>query len=208
MRPKIIAGLLVLALVATAIGVVLAQDRLGQPPEGIGAPEGNRSPIIAPRWSDEECEMDQLTEEEREEVKQQMQEFWQELRDQHSDNLTEEERKAMDQELQNFWAQICDQYNISCPIGYRYWAVEGGGINGSVGPERQMNEHRPRAGEEGGDVTENTGQERQGGENGLGLVTRWLGNIQTFFRNLIGLKAYLNSAGLLESQIGKVGVTK
>jgi len=60
MKTKYIAGLVVQALVATAVGVVLARDTLDRQP-----PEGNRSPMIAPQWSEEECEMDQLTEEER-----------------------------------------------------------------------------------------------------------------------------------------------
>jgi hypothetical protein len=204
MSTKIIAGLVLLAVVATATGVALARDDLGmQPSEDMQPPDGNRSPMIAPQWSEGQCELDQLTDEEREAIQQQMQEFLQELREQHSGNLTDEEREARDHELQNFWAQICDQYNISCPDGYRYWAAGGGGLNGTVGPARQMNERRSRAGEEGSDVNDTAGQERQRGENGLGLVAQWLGDIHTFFRNLIGLKAYLNSVGLLEPPIGK-----
>jgi len=133
-----------------------------------------------------------------------MQEFWQELREQHSGNLTEEVREAMDQELQTFGAQICNQYNISCPNKYRYWAAEGGGVNDTVGPGRQMNERRPIVGEEGGDANYSAEQERQRGENGLGLVVQWLRDIHTFFRNSIGLKAYLNSIGWLAPQIGKI----
>jgi DNA-binding transcriptional MerR regulator len=134
MKTKLIAGLVVLSLVATTTGVVLARDNLGMQP-----PEGMQPPIIAQQWPEGQCdEMDLLMEEEREEIQQQMEEFRQELREQYSDNPTEEEREEMAQEMQNFWEQLCDQYNISCPNGYRYWAAEGGSINGTVGPERQM----------------------------------------------------------------------
>lgn len=192
-RTKIIAGLLLLALVVTATGVVFAQDHLGMQP-----PEGNRSPVIAAsQWPEGQCDdMDRLTEEEREEIQQQMHERMQELREQYSGNLTEEEREAMDQELQSFWAQICEEYNISCPDGYRYWAAEGVGRNDTIGPERQMNDPRPVAGEDGGDFNETAGQEQQRDENGSGLVARWLGDLKTFFQNLVGLKAYLNSVGV------------
>ena len=128
-RTKIIASLLVLALIATATAVVLALGDVGMQP-----PEGNRSPVIAPQWPEGQCDdMNQLTEEEREEVQQQMHEFMQELREQYSGDLMEEEREAMNQELQTFWAQICEEYNISCPDGYRYWAAESVGSNNTIG---------------------------------------------------------------------------
>jgi DNA-binding transcriptional MerR regulator len=185
MKTKLIAGLVVLALVATTSHTVLglAQDNLGMQP-----PEGNRSPVIAPQWPEGQCDdMDQLTAEEREEIQQQMQDLVQELREQYSGNLTEEEREAMEQELQTYWKQICKEYNISCPCGYRYWAAEGVDINDTIGPDRQMNERRPVAGEDGGDFNETAGQEQQSDENELGLAAKWLGGIQTFFRNLLGL---------------------
>ncbi|MBN1761521.1 MAG: hypothetical protein JW878_00380 [Methanomicrobia archaeon] len=205
-RTKIIAGLLVLALIAIATEVVLALGDVGmQSPEGRQPHEGNRSPVIAPRWPEGQCDdMNQLTEEEREEIQQQMHEFMQELREQYSGDLTEEEREAMDQELQTFWAQICDQYNISCPDGYRYWATEGVGTNDTIGPERQMPERRPVAGGDGGNFNETARQEQQRDENGPGRVAKWLGNIKTFFQNLVGLKAYLSSVGVIELQIGRV----
>jgi hypothetical protein len=181
MKTKLIVGLVVLSLVATTTGVVLARDNSGMQP-----PEGMQPPMMA--QPEGQCdEMDLLTEEEREDIQQQMEEFRQELREQYGDNTTEEEREEMAQEMQNFWEQLCDQYNISCPNGYQYWAVDGRSINGTVGPERQMDEHRPMFGADGGNLNDTKEQERQRDESGLGLVAKWLGDIQTFFRNLIGV---------------------
>jgi hypothetical protein len=67
-----------------------------------------------------------------------------------------------------------------------------------------MNERRLVAGEDGGDFNETARQEQQSDENGPGLVAHWLGSIKTFFQNLVGLKAYLYSVGVLESQIGRI----
>jgi hypothetical protein len=42
-------------------------------------------------------------------------------------------------------------------------------------------------GADGGNLNDTKEQERQRYESGLGLVAKWLGDIQTFFRNLIGV---------------------
>jgi DNA-binding transcriptional MerR regulator len=183
MGTKIRAGLVVLALVATVMGVGLAQDLLDeQPNEGMQPPEGmlpseiNRSPLMVPRWSEEPCEMDQLTEEQRAELQQQMQDFRQELHELYGDNLTKEGREAMDQELQTFWEQLCERYDISCPDGYRYWGMNGGGFNDTFRPEQ----HRG-----GVDINETREEEQQRGESGVGFVAQWLEGIQAFFRKLL-----------------------
>ena len=105
MRTKLIAGMVVLALVATATIVVLARDNFGtQPPVGIQplkmAHQGSRGP-----W----C-TNQLTDEEKQEIQQQLQEFWQQMR---------------------------DQYNIMCPRGPRFVDEDGDGICDNKGAGRQ-----------------------------------------------------------------------
>lgn len=76
MRTKLVIGILVLALVATSIGVVSARGYFGA-----SASDSASAPAAGgPCW------MDQLTEEERQEMHQQMHEFRQQIREQY--NLT------------------------------------------------------------------------------------------------------------------------
>ncbi|MDI6886020.1 MAG: hypothetical protein QMD22_06705 [archaeon] len=137
-----IAGLVVLALVATAVGVISARNNLGVQP-----------PMLAHQWSQGPCGMNQLTEEERQEVLQQMQEFKQQICDQYNitcpsgpmSHLTEEERQEVRQkiqefrqgqrqEAQEFKQQICDQYNITCPSDPKFVDEDGDGINDNMRP--------------------------------------------------------------------------
>jgi len=118
MKTKLIAGLVVLALVATATGVVLARDNLGmQPPEGV------ESSMIAHQWFKGPGCMSQLTEEQRQEVHQQMQEFRQQLDEQYGIDLTEEERQEMQeqiqgkqqelhQQMQEYRQELAEQYGV------------------------------------------------------------------------------------------------
>jgi len=118
MKTKLIAGLVVLALVATATGAVLARDNFG-----MQTPEGVESPMIAHQWSKGPGCMNQLTEEQRKEVHQQMQELRQQLAEQYGVDLTEEERQGMQeqlqekqqemhQEMQEFRRQLAEQYGV------------------------------------------------------------------------------------------------
>jgi hypothetical protein len=185
---KILGGLVVLALVATATEVVLvlAQENLGlRPSEGMQPPEDNRSHLLAQPWFDEQCDdLNNLPEEERAEIQRQMEEFREGLREQYGDNPSEEERAVMDQELQTFWEQLCEEYSISCPDGYRSWGADRGGFNGSVGPGQYMSknssEFRRRAG-----LNESREREQRSGKSGPGFVTQLLGRIQTFYRILL-----------------------
>ena len=162
-----IAGLLVLALVATATGVVLARDNLGMQP-----------PMIAHQWSRGPCGMDQLTEEERQEMQQQMEEFRQGLAEQYGIDLTDEERQEMQeqlqekkqelrqqmekfrqelaeqygtdlmdeereeirQQMQEFRQELFKEYGISCPEG------PPGAGEGGTGPRGHMGFQMPRFG--------------------------------------------------------------
>ena len=112
MRTKVIAGVVVLALVATAIGAVSARNNLGMQPS-----------TKAPQWSEGPCGMSKLTDEERQEIQQQMEEFRQELAEQYGIDLTDEERQEMQeqlrekqkelhQEMQDFRQELAEQYGI------------------------------------------------------------------------------------------------
>jgi len=74
MKTKLIAGILVLALVATAVGVVSARNNFSGTAQTAA---GDEQPFG-------QCWMDQLTEEQRQEMRQQMQEFKQELHAQYN----------------------------------------------------------------------------------------------------------------------------
>lgn len=74
MKRKLIAGILALALVATAVGVVSARNNYGAQATTTA---GDERPFG-------QCWMNQLTEEQRQELHQQMQEFRQELRAQYN----------------------------------------------------------------------------------------------------------------------------
>jgi len=89
MKKKVIAGILALALVATACAVGTAETTSSGPaPLGIGG------------WFGGPCEMDQLTDEEREAIQQQLQEYEQELLAQHGIVLTDEQMDALEIAMQ------------------------------------------------------------------------------------------------------------
>jgi hypothetical protein len=94
-KRKLIASILVLALVATAFTVVSAQlNSSGSAPMGVGG------------RPDDPCGMSQLTDEEREEIRQQMEEYRQEL---------------------------FEQYGLSCPTGSQFAYEGGNGPRGRMG---------------------------------------------------------------------------
>jgi Spy/CpxP family protein refolding chaperone len=89
MKKKLIASILALALVATAFAVVTAQNSSSEAtPPGTGG------------WLGGPCEMSQLTDEERDAIHQQLQEYEQELLAQHGITLTDEQMDALQQALQ------------------------------------------------------------------------------------------------------------
>jgi hypothetical protein len=112
MKRKLIAGILALyvsaALVATAFALVAVQTNSGGP---VSLGVGGRL--------DGPCEMSQLTDEEREEIQQQLQDYRQDLLEQYGINLTEEQRgeirRAMQekrQEMEEFRQELFKQYGI------------------------------------------------------------------------------------------------
>lgn len=112
MRTKMIAGILVLALVATAFTVVSAQTNSGD-----SAPMG-QGRRFSGAWG-----MSQLTHEEREDIQQQLQEYRQGLLEQYGITLTDEEQEAIreqlqekreeiKQEMQEFRQGLFDQYEM------------------------------------------------------------------------------------------------
>ena len=144
MKTKVVTGILVLAVVAAAIGVVAARNNFGMQP-----------PAMDHQWSSGSRWMNQLTEEQRQEVIQQMQEFKQQTCDQYNitcpsgpmSHLTEEERQEVRQkiqefrqgqrqEVQEFMQQIGDQYNITRPSGTKFVDEDGDGIRDNKGPHR------------------------------------------------------------------------
>jgi len=143
MKTKVVAGILVLAVVVAAIGVAVAvaQNNFGMQP-----------PAMDHQWSGGSRWMNQLTEEERQEVLQQRQELKQQICAQYNitcpsgptSHLTEEERQEVRQkiqefrqgqrqEAQEFMQQICAQYNITCPSGPQFLDEDGNGIYDSMG---------------------------------------------------------------------------
>ncbi|NAS88425.1 hypothetical protein C4E24_01605 [ANME-1 cluster archaeon AG-394-G21] len=125
MRREIIGSILVLAVIACSIGVISAQK-----PFGMQAPAEGHQRFGGAGW------MNQLTEEQRDDVRQQMHEFQQQICDQYNlslpsgplSNLTDEERADVRQQMRmfqrgqrndtkEFRQQICDQHNLSCLDG-------------------------------------------------------------------------------------------
>ncbi len=125
MRREIIGVILVLALVASSIGVVSARNLFGM-----------QAPAMDHQWFGSSGWMSQLTEEQRDDARQQMHEFQQQICDQYNlswpggplSNLTDEERAEVQQQMRVFRQaqrndtrehrqQICDIYNLSCPGG-------------------------------------------------------------------------------------------
>lgn len=107
-----IAGILVLALVATAFTVVSAQTNSG---DSAQMGQGRR---FGGAWG-----MSQLTHEEREDIQQQLQEYRQGLLEQYGITLTDEEQEAIreqlqgkreeiKQEMQEFRQGLFDQYEM------------------------------------------------------------------------------------------------
>ncbi len=156
MRREIIGSILVLAVIAGSIGVISAQKHFG-----MQAPAMGHQRFGGAGW------MSQLTEEQRDDVQQQMHDFRQQICDQHNlscpggplSNLTDEERadvqqqihefrqgqrnatqvfhQAQKQEVEVFWQQICDQYNITDSIGPRFMYGDGHGFLGNKGSHKQ-----------------------------------------------------------------------
>ena len=88
-KTKLIAGIVVLALVVTAFTVISAQTNSGDSaPMGQGGRFGGA-------WG-----MNQLTDEEREDIQQQLQDYRQDLLGQYGITLTEEQREAIRQAMQ------------------------------------------------------------------------------------------------------------
>lgn len=155
MRREIIGSILVLALVASSIGLVSAQK-----------PFGMQAPAMVHQWFGGSGWMNQLTEEQRDDVRQQMHEFQQQICDLYNlscpggplSNLTEEERadvrqqmgvfrqaqrndsrgfqQSQKQEAEQFWQQICDQYNITYSIGPGFMYGDGYGFRGNKGSHK------------------------------------------------------------------------
>jgi len=89
MKKKVIAGILALALVATAFAVGTAQINSSGP-----------APMSTGGWLGGPCEMSQLTDEEKQEIEDQLQEYEQELLAQHGITLTDEQMDALQQAMQ------------------------------------------------------------------------------------------------------------
>ncbi len=99
MRREIIGVILVLALVASSIGVVSARNLFGM-----------QAPAMDHQWFGSSGWMSQLTEEQRDDARQQMHEFQQQICDQYNlswpggplSNLTDEERAEVQQQMRVF----------------------------------------------------------------------------------------------------------
>jgi len=164
MKTKLIAGLVILALVATATGVVVARNNFGMQSltgtqswfKGPGCmsqlTEEERQEIhqqmqafrqnLAEQYgidlTDEERQaIQEQMQEKRQEMHQQMQAFRQNLSEQYGIDLTEEERQAMHHQTQAFRQQLFEQYNITCPSGPQFVDEDGDGICDNPGPHMQ-----------------------------------------------------------------------
>jgi uncharacterized membrane protein len=154
MRTKLIVGVLILALVATSIGVIAARNNFGMQPPAFNKSGGSE-------W------MNQLTEEQRDDVWQQMQDFMGQICDQYNltcpsdplSNLTKEERAEVRQKMREFRQeqrnetqefrqkqkddaeafrqQICDQYNITLPSGPQFLDEGGNATRDGKWPQRR-----------------------------------------------------------------------
>jgi Spy/CpxP family protein refolding chaperone len=112
MKTKLIAGLVVLALVATAVVAVSARNNLGM-----------QSSMKAHQWSRGPCGMNALTDEESATIQQELQDYRQTLLTQYGITLTEEQidelrqamqeqRQEMQQQMQAFRQELFDQYDF------------------------------------------------------------------------------------------------
>ena len=164
MKTKLIAGLVVLALVATAIGLVVARNNFGmQSPAG--ALQWSKGPDCMSHLTEEQRQaMHQqmqtfrqqlaeqygidLTDEERQamqeqlqekqqELHQEMQEFRQQLAEQYGIDLTDEERQAMQEQMHEFRQELFAQYNITCPSGPQFVDGDGNGVCDNLGTHMQ-----------------------------------------------------------------------
>jgi Spy/CpxP family protein refolding chaperone len=133
MKTKLIAGLVVLALVATAVGAVSARNNLGM-----------QSPTKAQQWSRGPCGMSQLTDEEKQEIQEKLQAFRQDLFEDYGIDLTEEQidelrqamqeqRQEMQQQMQEYRQELLAEYGVSCPGGPLGVGEEGSGLRGHMG---------------------------------------------------------------------------
>jgi uncharacterized membrane protein len=159
MKREIIGIILVLAVIAGSIGVISAQKHFGM-----------QAPAMGHQWLGGAGWMSQLTEEQRDDVRQQMQDFQQQICDQYNlscpgdplSNLTEEERAEVQQQIQEFrqgqrndtrdfresqkqdaeefWQRIGDQYNITDSIGPKFMYGDGYGFRGNKGSQKQGHE--------------------------------------------------------------------
>ncbi|HDS45957.1 MAG TPA: hypothetical protein ENN68_07715 [Methanomicrobia archaeon] len=113
MKRKLIAGILALALIATAFAMVSAQIT-------------NEDTALREKggWFGGHCGLGQLTDEERQGMHQQMEQFRLQLAEQYGVTLTDEERQEMQnrlrekqqeqrQELQQFQQELAQQYGIA-----------------------------------------------------------------------------------------------
>ena len=174
MKRKLIAGILALALIATAFAVVSAQiTNDDAAPRGQGGWFGAHGGL-GQLTDDERQEMQQqmqqfrqtlaeqygidLTDEEREEMQnrfqekqqeqqQEMEQFRQELAEQYGVDLTDAEREEMQQKMQQFRQELAEQYGISCPAGPQFAGEGGFGPRGPMGREMQGFQHGPGFGE-------------------------------------------------------------
>jgi Skp family chaperone for outer membrane proteins len=160
MKTKLIAGLVVLALVATAVVAVSARNNLGM-----------QSSMKAQQWSRGPCGMNELTDDEkqeiqeklqafrqdlfedygidltdeeqideirqamqerRQEMQQQMQEYRQEQFEQYGIDLTDEEREEIRQQMQEYRQELLSEYGVSCPSGPLGAGEEGTGPRGHM----------------------------------------------------------------------------
>ena len=147
MKRKLIAGILALALgVTTAFAMVAAQTNSSGP-----VSMGVDGRLDGP------CEMSQLTDEEREEIQQQLHEYQQDLLEQYGINLTVEQRgeirramqgqqQEMRQQMEEFRKELFAQYGIDLTDEereeirqqmeeYREELFEGYGVSCPAGPQ-------------------------------------------------------------------------
>jgi len=132
MKTKLIAGLVVLALVATAVGAVSARNNLGM-----------QSSMKAQQWSRGPCGMNLLTDEEKQEIQEKLQAFRQDLFEDYGIDLTEEQideirqamqeqRQEMQQQMQEYRQELLAEYGVSCPGGPLGAGEEGTGPRGRM----------------------------------------------------------------------------
>ena len=113
--------ILVLAVIVGSSGVISAQKHFGM-----------QAPAEGHQWFGGAGWMSQLTEEQRDDVRQQMRMFQRGQR-----NATREFQETQKQEAEDFWQRISDQYNITDSSGRKFMYGEGHGFRGNKGPQKQ-----------------------------------------------------------------------